>query len=49
MSKAVIVGAGIAGLAAAAAVAPFFEQVTILDKDALLGSKPNKVVEGRIA
>ena len=35
MSKAVIVGAGIAGLAAAAAAAPFFEEVTILDKDAL--------------
>ncbi len=35
MTKAVIVGAGIAGLAAAAAVAPFFEAVTILDKDAL--------------
>ncbi|MBN9513643.1 MAG: hypothetical protein J0H97_09585 [Alphaproteobacteria bacterium] len=35
MRKAVIVGAGIAGLAAAAAVAPFFEEVTILDKDAL--------------
>ena len=35
MSKAVIVGAGIAGLAAAAAVAPFFEAVTVFDKDAL--------------
>lgn len=35
MSKAVIVGAGIAGLAAAAATAPFFEAVTIFDKDAL--------------
>lgn len=35
MRKAVIVGAGIAGLAAAAAVAPFFEEVTILDKDTL--------------
>ena len=35
MSKAVIVGAGIAGLAAAAAVAPYFEKVTIFDKDAL--------------
>lgn len=35
MRKAVIVGAGIAGLAASVAVAPFFAEVTILDKDAL--------------
>lgn len=32
---ATIVGAGIAGLSAAAAVAPFFDTVTILDKDEL--------------
>jgi 2-polyprenyl-6-methoxyphenol hydroxylase-like FAD-dependent oxidoreductase len=45
MTKAVIVGAGIAGLAAAAAVAPFFEAVTILDKDALPdGPQPRKGV-----
>lgn len=45
MTKAVIVGAGIAGLAAAAAVAPFFEAVTILDKDALPDSpQPRKGV-----
>ena len=45
MSKAVIVGAGIAGLAAAAAVAPFFEEVTIFDKDALPdGPLPRKGV-----
>lgn len=34
-ARAVIVGAGIAGLAAAAAVASFFETVEILDKDEL--------------
>lgn len=45
MSKAVIVGAGIAGLAAAAAVAPYFEKVTILDKDTLPeGPLPRKGV-----
>lgn len=35
--RAIVVGAGFAGLAAAAAVAPFFETVTILDKDELPG------------
>ncbi|ODT20654.1 MAG: hypothetical protein ABS35_19270 [Kaistia sp. SCN 65-12] len=45
MSKAVIAGAGIAGLAAAAAVAPYFEQVTIFDKDTLPeGPLPRKGV-----
>ena len=34
-ARAVIVGAGIAGLAAAAALAPFFETVELLDKDEL--------------
>jgi 2-polyprenyl-6-methoxyphenol hydroxylase-like FAD-dependent oxidoreductase len=34
-ARAVIVGAGIGGLAAAAAVAPFFDEVTILEKDEL--------------
>lgn len=43
--RAVIVGAGIAGLAAAAAIAPFFETVTILDKDELPGTaRPRKGV-----
>jgi 2-polyprenyl-6-methoxyphenol hydroxylase-like FAD-dependent oxidoreductase len=34
-ARAVIVGAGIAGLAAAASLAPFFETVELLDKDEL--------------
>lgn len=34
-ARAVIVGAGVAGLAAAAALAPFFETVELLDKDEL--------------
>lgn len=34
-ARAVIVGAGVAGLAAAAAVASFFETVELLDKDEL--------------
>ena len=34
-ARAVIVGAGIAGLAAAAALAPYFETVELLDKDEL--------------
>lgn len=34
-ARAVIVGAGIAGLAAAAALASFFEAIEVLDKDAL--------------
>jgi 2-polyprenyl-6-methoxyphenol hydroxylase-like FAD-dependent oxidoreductase len=33
--RAVVIGAGMGGLAAAKAVAPFFEQVTVLDRDAL--------------
>lgn len=37
MSKALVVGAGIAGLAAAAAAAPFFKEVAIFDRDALPG------------
>ena len=42
---AVIVGAGIAGLSAAAAVAPFFETVSVLDKDELPGTpRPRKGV-----
>ena len=32
-SRAVVIGAGMGGLAAAKAVAPFFEQVTVLDRD----------------
>ena len=33
--RAVVIGAGMGGLAAAKAVAPFFEHVTVLDRDAL--------------
>ena len=33
--RAVVIGAGMGGLAAARAVAPFFDQVTVLDRDAL--------------
>jgi 2-polyprenyl-6-methoxyphenol hydroxylase-like FAD-dependent oxidoreductase len=33
--RAVVIGAGMGGLAAAKVVAPFFEQVTVLDRDAL--------------
>jgi 2-polyprenyl-6-methoxyphenol hydroxylase-like FAD-dependent oxidoreductase len=36
-SHAVVVGASISGLLAAAAVADFFERVTVLDRDALPG------------
>jgi 2-polyprenyl-6-methoxyphenol hydroxylase-like FAD-dependent oxidoreductase len=44
-ARAVIVGAGIAGLAAAAAVASFFEMVDIFDKDELPDeSRPRKGV-----
>jgi 2-polyprenyl-6-methoxyphenol hydroxylase-like FAD-dependent oxidoreductase len=34
-TRAIVVGAGIGGLAAAAAVAPFFDEVTIFDRDEL--------------
>jgi len=34
-ARAVVAGAGIGGLAAAAAVAPFFDVVTVVDKDEL--------------
>jgi len=45
MTRAVIVGAGIAGLAAAAAAAPYFDSVVVLDKDALPdGPRPRKGV-----
>lgn len=45
MTKAVVVGAGIAGLAAAAAAAPFFASVAVVDKDALPdGPRPRKGV-----
>jgi flavin-dependent dehydrogenase len=33
--RAVVIGAGMGGLAAAKAVAPYFEQVTVIDRDAL--------------
>jgi flavin-dependent dehydrogenase len=32
---AVVIGAGMGGLAAAKAVAPYFDKVTVLDRDAL--------------
>jgi 2-polyprenyl-6-methoxyphenol hydroxylase-like FAD-dependent oxidoreductase len=35
MTRAVVIGAGIAGVAAAAAVAPSFDEVVVLDKDEL--------------
>lgn len=44
-ARAVVVGAGIGGLAAAAALAPFFDAVEIFDKDELPGSpRPRKGV-----
>ena len=33
--RAVVVGAGMGGLAAAKAIAPYFERVVVLDRDAL--------------
>lgn len=45
MTHAIVIGAGIAGLAAAAAVAPSFDSVVIVDKDALPdGPRPRKGV-----
>lgn len=45
MTKAIVVGAGIAGLAAAAAAAPYFNAVIVVDKDALPdGPRPRKGV-----
>ncbi len=35
IERAVVIGAGMGGLAAAKALAPFFEQVTVLDRDTL--------------
>lgn len=43
MTRAVVIGAGIAGLAAAAAVAPFFDEAIVFDKDELpAGPRPRK-------
>ncbi|TAJ32405.1 MAG: hypothetical protein EPO67_11595 [Reyranella sp.] len=43
MTRAVVIGAGIAGLAAAAAVSPFFDGVVVFDKDDLpTGPRPRK-------
>ncbi len=45
-ARAVIVGAGISGLAAAAALAPFFETIELLDKDELPDApRPRKGVQ----
>jgi cation diffusion facilitator CzcD-associated flavoprotein CzcO len=33
--QAIVIGAGIGGLAAAKAIAPYFERVIVLDRDAL--------------
>jgi heterodisulfide reductase subunit A-like polyferredoxin len=46
--RAVVIGAGMAGLAAAKAVAPFFEQVTVLDRD-WLPEEPAPRVGHRLA
>jgi 2-polyprenyl-6-methoxyphenol hydroxylase-like FAD-dependent oxidoreductase len=47
--RSVVVGAGIAGLAAAAAVAPFFDEVVILEKDELPSAATQRrgVVQGQ--
>ena len=43
----VIVGAGIVGLSAAAAVAPFFDEVIILEKDELPSTARHRRLSGR--